>query len=309
MKSFKDLFTQTAFEIEDLQFLIDAHAEEHLQLEFKAAGALDNSDGKKHEIAKDITAMANAEGGLLIYGMAEKNQCASEFSFVDGQALSKEWLENVIQSRIFRSIPDILIYPVRYKNEISKSIYIVKISKSKISPHMASDGKYYKRLNFKVRAMEESEVREAYFRKGEADLRIDNVVIREAGSNGQAGKLQSVDFSLIFQIRNGGGGIAEHHKLEVQIPQIYHKAMLHSQIRPERFENGMVIYTFPTHNPIYQNDITTAGPVLINFTAYNKQSIDEPIIVKAFFQGGVTERSFILRGLLTYQNDLIENQM
>lgn len=308
MKSLKDLYSQTAFEINDLQLLIDARAEEHLNLEFKAAGALENSDGKKQEIAKDVTAMANAEGGLLIYGMTEKDQCASEFSFIDGQKLSKEWLESVIQSRIFRPIADILIYPVRYENDIAKSIYIVKIPKSKISPHMASDGKYYKRMNFKVRTMEESEVREAYFRKGEAELHIDDMIIRQAGNHGQAGQLQSADFSLTFQIRNAGGGIAEHHKLEVKIPQSYHKAMMHSKVQPERHEDGLVIYTFPTHNPIYQNDITTAGPVSINFTSHNKRSIDEPIVVKAYFQGGIAERAFTLRGLLYYQNDLIENQ-
>ena len=41
---------------------------ERLDREYKAAGALANTDGKKTEIGKDVSAMANSAGGVIIYG-------------------------------------------------------------------------------------------------------------------------------------------------------------------------------------------------------------------------------------------------
>lgn len=56
----------------DLQRLADDKVGESLQLEFKGSGALSKNPDGRAEIAKDVSAMANAAGGTIIYGIAEK---------------------------------------------------------------------------------------------------------------------------------------------------------------------------------------------------------------------------------------------
>jgi hypothetical protein len=46
-----------------LQKYVDDEIEESLTLDYKAAGSLDRTDGKKKEITKDISAMANSGRG------------------------------------------------------------------------------------------------------------------------------------------------------------------------------------------------------------------------------------------------------
>ena len=56
----------------ELQQLIADAVEESTTLEYKAAGSLDKRDPNRNlEITKDVSAMANAAGGILIYGIAE----------------------------------------------------------------------------------------------------------------------------------------------------------------------------------------------------------------------------------------------
>jgi predicted HTH transcriptional regulator len=57
--------------IADLQSLHTNGVAESTTLEYKASPAVDKNN--KDEIAKDISAMANAEGGQIIYGMTEAN--------------------------------------------------------------------------------------------------------------------------------------------------------------------------------------------------------------------------------------------
>src|SRR5579863_9323858 len=111
MASSNDFFSKGIFTEDDLNALIKNHAEESLYLEFKSNGSLQTSDPKKNEIAKDVSAFANSDGGILIYGINEVNHMADSFSFIDGQQFTKEWLENVIQSRISRRLPNIVIHP------------------------------------------------------------------------------------------------------------------------------------------------------------------------------------------------------
>ena len=54
-----------------LQNFITSEIEESLTLEYKAAEALDRNETKKKEITKDVSAMANSAGGILIYGISE----------------------------------------------------------------------------------------------------------------------------------------------------------------------------------------------------------------------------------------------
>jgi predicted HTH transcriptional regulator len=57
----------------DIEALHSGNILESLTLEYKASGAIDKTEAKKQEMAKDTLAFANADGGQIIYGMKEKD--------------------------------------------------------------------------------------------------------------------------------------------------------------------------------------------------------------------------------------------
>ena len=57
--------------LESIQQLVADQASESEQLEFKSILPAKDDRGK-HELAKDFSAMANAQGGTIIYGIAEQ---------------------------------------------------------------------------------------------------------------------------------------------------------------------------------------------------------------------------------------------
>ena len=59
------------WEEEDLLELVSTQTQESVTLDYKASEALGKSEGKKTEISKDVSALANSAGGVIIYGIAE----------------------------------------------------------------------------------------------------------------------------------------------------------------------------------------------------------------------------------------------
>ncbi len=149
---------------EDIQKLINNEVEESLHLEYKACDALEKKEGCKKELSKDVSSFANSDGGTIIYGVIERDNkpITIDVGF-DPNDISKEWIEQVINSRISPKIEDIIITPIPLSNS-DKFLYLIKIPKSDKAPHQASDKKYYKRYNFQSVPMEEYEIRELYFR-------------------------------------------------------------------------------------------------------------------------------------------------
>ena len=100
---------------QNLLDLIARQQEEHLQLDFKRSPALARTDREKAEISKDISAFANTIGGTILYGIHEAPDpphAAVGIDPVDPIIFTKEWLEQVINSRVHPRIPDIFIDPI-----------------------------------------------------------------------------------------------------------------------------------------------------------------------------------------------------
>ena len=120
-----DFDKKDSYSIEDIKSLITNEVEENVHLDYKAAGALAKEDKKRMEITKDVSAFANSDGGIIIYGVSEKDHRPDKITPVDGRTYTKEWLENVIQL-IQPRIEGITIYPIRIDN-LENSVYVVKI--------------------------------------------------------------------------------------------------------------------------------------------------------------------------------------
>lgn len=167
----------------DIQNLIDQGIKESSNLEYKACGALrtdgfvyDKRTGKYlkrdkiqtkehmiHEISKDVSSFANADGGTIVYGVIEDNHIPLKIDKYpyEPSEVSKEWLENIIDSNIKRKIEGIKINQIELRESNSdKVIYAVYIPQSLQGAHQANDCRYYQRRNFKAEPLEDYQVRD-----------------------------------------------------------------------------------------------------------------------------------------------------
>lgn len=172
----------------DLQKLIEDQVTESLTLDYKASSALQRTDGKKTDLSKDVSAFANSAGGLLVYGIVEKGHVPAQLDEgLDPNEISKEWIENVLNSRIFRRIDGLVIHPVPLtQHRPGRLAYVVSVAASPRAPHMASDHRFYKRFNFQSVPMEEYEVRDVSRRLVEPDVHIHGVPVNDIASDGTA---------------------------------------------------------------------------------------------------------------------------
>lgn len=192
-----------------IEEMLKNNAEESIYLDFKASPALSNE--KKRDICKDVSSFANSDGGVIIYGVLEKDHKADSLSFIDGDSITKEWLEQVINDGIQRRIDGIRIHSIRFDNEIGRTVYVLEIPVSPLAPHMTKDGKYYKRFNFMSIAMEEYEVRHTYERKQNSKLDIGSIIF-EIKNEKTWFDDRGFEFGVSFHIKNIGHTVSDYHK-------------------------------------------------------------------------------------------------
>ncbi|HTB21472.1 MAG TPA: ATP-binding protein [bacterium] len=151
--------------IDDVQGLITNQISESLILEYKSCAALTKGTAAVSEICKDISSFANSDGGTIIYGVSEDANIPTtvDVGFDLGET-QKEWLEQIINSRIRPRIPGIRINQIVLENGSARVIYVVYIPKSEQAPHMTNN-RYYKRYNYQSIAMEDYEVRDVMNRR------------------------------------------------------------------------------------------------------------------------------------------------
>ena len=118
-----DLFEIKDYSIDVINGLIANEVEENIHLAYKASGALGKKDDKKSEIVKDVSAFANSDGGIIIYGLTEQNHKPKEFDFVNGNVFTKEWLENIIH-QVQPHIEGVIIYPLRIDGDRIQGILL-----------------------------------------------------------------------------------------------------------------------------------------------------------------------------------------
>lgn len=168
------------YTIEYLRGLIENQMEEDTHLEYKSAGALAKQNDKTSEISKDVSAMANSDGGILIYGIAEdenNRHLPKEIEPINRKDFSKEWLAQIIQEKIQPRIDGVQIFPIALNNE--EIIYVVEIPKSSTA-HQAADKKYYKRFNSISTAMYDYEIRDILNRAKNPKIKLEFKYIHES---------------------------------------------------------------------------------------------------------------------------------
>lgn len=164
---------------ERLVSLIEGGIGESVHLEFKDTRAIGRSDAKKDGLSKCISALANADGGDVVFGVRELNGGGFEIDEgVDRSEFDQQWLDNVLGSIIRPKIPELVTHPVPRPKSVDRVTYVVQVPRSHLAPHMARDHRYYRRRNVKSEPMEEYEVREMYRRVEGPILRLELEVLQ-----------------------------------------------------------------------------------------------------------------------------------
>lgn len=157
----------------DLQELISNKISESTTLEYKSLDALENN----FKIAKQISAMANAEGGIIIYGIKEdENRNPKEIEWTSNKEL-KDKIDQVLSTKINRKVEGIEIEEISSDENNEKFVIVVKVPRSDLSPHQLSESaevkKYYRRSNSRIREMEQGEIEDSFFKRKRPKLELE----------------------------------------------------------------------------------------------------------------------------------------
>ncbi|MEY2879191.1 MAG: hypothetical protein RLZZ15_1571 [Verrucomicrobiota bacterium] len=159
---------------EELRQWITNGVEESLTLDYKAKGAL--AKEKRGEIAKDVSAMANSAGGVVIFGVCEypkdsgKQHLPEKIDPIDDSQFTKEWLEHVIAGGVRPRIPDLLVHPIRLAG--GGAVYVVVVPQGSTAHQAAERKLYFRRYNFEAVAMEDHEIRDVMQRVRHPQVRL-----------------------------------------------------------------------------------------------------------------------------------------
>lgn len=183
----------TAVSLADVEDLIARGIPESQQLDYKRDLAL--SDRGKVEILKDVSALANAEGGTLIYGVAEGEDDRRGYPVaVPGLGISPDStllaLTTLLADGFDERLSGVLLRFLPTGD--NRHVLVVRVPASPLAPHMisipTSGPRFYLRSNSANVPMNMRQVKEAVMRRETALERAEQLVasrldvLREAAS-------------------------------------------------------------------------------------------------------------------------------
>ena len=152
--------------LNDLNALVTNQVQEDLHLDYKRSAALEkNPDEVKTDLAKDVSAFANSDGGVIVFGIVEENKLPNNVDAgVDHSKWTRERIESVIHANISPRIDGIEIHQIPVSAD--RSVYVVAAPKSWRGPHQELiNHRYYKRFDFSSRPMEDYEIQDVRNRR------------------------------------------------------------------------------------------------------------------------------------------------
>ena len=248
--------------IEDLQSLIDNEIEESTELEYKSSFAMENPKWKE-ELAKDVSAMVNANGGIIIYGIREKegsngHSVPSEILPISYKDMSKDKLSQLISSNIRPIIEDVEITVVPFDD--NSGCFIVEIPQSSTAHQNKLTHLYYIRRNATIEVMEDYEIRDIMNRSKHPLVCVEFTLVKKVlnitesklsndySSLGfQTTHKQEIKYELQFRLVNMGRVYAKYINCFIHIPLIYNP---NNEKGPEGVDRNKKCYVVKVDNTI-----------------------------------------------------------
>jgi hypothetical protein len=124
------------FQYDMLIEAVDHQTTEGVDLEWKQQPPRQGDAGWRAELAKDFAAMANAGGGVIVYGVAEDRATSAAAELVDagdvGQVLERE-LRKVAYAMVHPGISGLETYPLQSAE--GRRALVVRVAPSRQAPH------------------------------------------------------------------------------------------------------------------------------------------------------------------------------
>lgn len=143
--------------VPEIQSLIADEIQESIHLDYKEARAVGKTDKQKFDFAKDVSAFANSDGGVLVYGIKEKGHLPVAVTGIEHSKFTREFFEQTIRTNISQPSPNFTVVQIPINEQ--ESVYSIKVEKSYGTPHQCKENKiFYKRHNFESIPMESYEI-------------------------------------------------------------------------------------------------------------------------------------------------------
>ncbi len=206
---------------EDLRSFLKQGIEEHQNLDYKSGEILTGykegwikngklvSDEGFVKLAAVVAGFANAEGGLLVLGVRErqekingkivKKRPGAIYPLPDG-LITKEMIASKLRSLIQFPIDDLTIVPLRSSNRSKNFVCLIDIPPSIRVPHRVNEQEYYQRYQFETKPMLHYQINDLFGKRFgpslDLQLEIENILGNE--------------FTLSTVICNYGRAIAKY---------------------------------------------------------------------------------------------------
>lgn len=155
----------------DVRAFLQQRIGENLTLDYKRELST-NSNRDRAELCKDVSALANSQGGMIVYGVDEDSTDRTPqlppagTPRTVGRQSVEEWASQVLRSGVQPSL-DFEMETFDYGGGPDRCVLVVRTNASPSAPHMVTlkgdnryYGRFYRRSNYESRIAEEYEVRE-----------------------------------------------------------------------------------------------------------------------------------------------------
>ncbi|MFH9757305.1 helix-turn-helix domain-containing protein [Streptomyces griseus] len=105
------------------------HLDESDDLDWKRDLPQPPRNGQWNEFAKDISAMANTRGGLLIYGVADNHEIIG----IDREKADLRQYAQWVRNHVHPYLPDLVMYPL---TDGATTLLVVDVPASEMAPHL-----------------------------------------------------------------------------------------------------------------------------------------------------------------------------
>lgn len=265
-------------ELKDLSsicILIENKVTENLFLEYKKLLNLD-TDEQKRELCKDISSFANSEGGIIIYGVSEKNGYPDAINGLNVNPNEEELrIRQILDSGIFPKLIGLEFKWIQIDNsKIDNYILLIKINPGINAPYQViykKLNKFYKRKGAQVIEMDWLELKNSFT--------IDNIFEKIVRFRNK--RIKKLKNENLYNSNEKKARIVIHI-----IPSLSLKINYYIDLNKFKLENNSINKYIPT---IYDNTWNEKRYNIDGLMLYNKIDKDNLISYLQVFRNGIVE--------------------
>lgn len=286
----------------DIEQLITTRAKRTATIEFLPDTAILNFSAEK--LSSLISGIANTQGGIIFFGINTFRGRVKDFTPVTLSGIDFQLLNFSLTACIFPEIEALewLIYNSDESNR--EAIIGLYIPASRTAPHMASDYRYYHRINYKTELMSEFDIRRMYNLASKSDIELLGMINTNGIPMLQNGKFTSMAFYPKILIRNAGNAVERFLKAEIFIPSDLHDPNFSPlQNHFTRLEGPYSVFAIPNRTPLFQNEILTLVEAKLHLNFENINTfMHEQLLLHIYSSNGSKEYRYPLSQTFTYEN-------